>query len=236
VALTDELALDLRSVDGRRSLGTEAAAILREAILDGRLPQGERVNEVDLSRRLGISRGPLREALHQLEHEGLVESSPYKGRSIVRVSAREVLDVLTVRKLLEPYAVQEAMGRNRRELVELLAKAMLDMQVAAKAGNPFEVASAHGRFHGAFYHDSGNSTLERMWGRLEDPVRLYLLRRQTTFGDMANIADAHRRMIHLLDEGNRSGLKAEVTAHVDLNLKTIRRLMKGSQGSGDDGS
>jgi DNA-binding GntR family transcriptional regulator len=215
-------------------LGTEAAAILREAILDGRLPQGERVNEVGISRRLGISRGPLREALRRLEQDGLVESSPYKGTSIVRVTAQDVLDVLNVRKLIEPYAVQEAAERGRDALLETLTGMMSEMREAARKGDPYGVAGAHGRFHGAFYSLSGNVILGRLWGRLEDPVRLYLLRRQTTFGDMSDVAEAHRVVVQLLEQGNKTALKSEVLGHLDINLRTIRRLLK--EGNDSEGA
>ena len=74
-----------------RLLQTQTARILREAILSGRLPQGGRLNELDLSRELGISRGPLREALRILEEDGLVESSPYRGARVVRLLAADDL-------------------------------------------------------------------------------------------------------------------------------------------------
>lgn len=210
----------------RISLGTETASILRDAILDGRLAQGERVNEVQISRLLGISRGPLREALRRLEQDGLVTSSPHRGASIVRVTPHDVMDVLNIRKLLEPHAIEGALSKGDGLLVEALEQANHEMLAAAAAADPTAVAAAHGRFHSAFYMHSGNQLLGRMWSRLEDPVRLYLQLRQSTFGDMSDIASAHARLLRFASEGDTAAAQAEVLRHLNLNIRTISRLLR----------
>jgi DNA-binding GntR family transcriptional regulator len=211
------------------SLGTETASILRDAILDGRLAQGERVNEVQISRLLGISRGPLREALRRLEQDGLVTSEPHRGASIVRVTPHDVMDVLSIRKLLEPYAVAGALSRTDGVLVAALQAANREMLAAAAATDPTAVAAAHGRFHSAFYTHSGNQLLGRMWSRLEDPVRLYLQLRQSTFGDMSDIAGAHARLLKFATAGDVAAAQGEVLRHLDLNIKTISRLLRAAE-------
>lgn len=210
----------------RISLGTETASILRDAILDGRLAQGERVNEVQISRLLGISRGPLREALRRLEQDGLVTSSPHRGASIARVTPHDVMDVLSIRKLLEPYAVESALAQTDGLLVAALEEANREMLVAAADADPTAVAAAHGRFHSAFYTHSGNQLLGRMWFRLEDPVRLYLQLRQSTFGDMSDIAGAHARLLKFASAGDSAAARAEVLRHLDVNIRTISRLLR----------
>lgn len=218
--------LDPPAPISRVSLGTETASILRDAILDGRLAQGERVNEVQISQMLGISRGPLREALRRLEQDGLVTSSPHRGVSIVRVTPHDVMDVLSLRKLLEPHAIQEALARRDGLLTDALEQANRGMLAAAAAADPTAVAAAHGRFHSAFYTYSGNQLLGRMWSRLEDPVRLYLQARQSTFGDMSDVASAHAHLLRYASEGNAPAAKAEVLRHLNLNVKTIARLLR----------
>lgn len=214
-------------------LASEAATAIRQAILNGELVQGERVNEVRLSETLGISRGPLREALRRLEQDGLVTSLPHRGVTIVRVTPRDVMDVLSVRKLLEPYAVAEAISRGGRSLIETLRAANREMQEAAAARHPVEIAGAHGRFHSAFYAHSGNQMLAGTWTRLEDPVRLYLLRRQSTFGDMSEVAGAHDRLLQLAEEGNSAEAQAEIQAHLTINIETIARLIHAGEGETD---
>jgi DNA-binding GntR family transcriptional regulator len=209
----------------RLPLGDEAVTVLREAILDGRLAQGDRVNEVHLSKMLGISRGPLREALRSLERDGLITSLPFRGASIIRVSPEDVMDVLTVRRLLEPEAVRAAMAGGGTSLTEELRTAATQMLAAAAASDPVEVAAAHGRFHSAFYRHSGNQLLARIWRRLEDPVRLYLLRRQSTFGDMSEIASAHERLLSLAEDGATVEAQQEVVSHLTVNIRTIEGML-----------
>jgi DNA-binding GntR family transcriptional regulator len=214
-------------------LASEAASVIRQAILQGTLAQGERVNEVRLSETLGISRGPLREALRRLEQDGLVTSLPHRGATIVRVSPEDVMDVLSVRKLLEPFAVAEAISRGTDGLLDRLRAANQAMQKAAKARDPVEIAAAHGTFHAAFYEHSANRVLARIWRRLEDPVRLYLLRRQSTFGDMSEVAGAHHRLLSLAEQGNGQAAQAEVLSHLTINIKTIARLLRDAQKEAD---
>lgn len=205
-----------------QSLNHEAFAVLREAILDGRLAQGERINEVQVSRSLGISRGPLREALRRLEQDGLVHSSPNRGVSVVQVTARDALDLLNVRRLMEPYAVLEALRQQPDELRRNARAALAEMGRAARAGDRAREAEAHSAYHGLFYNRSGNTTLDRLWNRIEDPVRLYLQLRQSSPEGMLEVASAHERLLDLLDDGNAAAIRSEVLAHLDVGIRSLK--------------
>ena len=84
---------------------------LRQKILKGELKPGERLIEVALAQRLGVSRTPVREAIHKLEQEGLVVMAPRKGAQVATISAQSVRDVLEVRKAMECLAVCLAISR-----------------------------------------------------------------------------------------------------------------------------
>lgn len=208
-----------------QSLDHGAFAILRDAILDGRLAQGEHINEVQVSASLGISRGPLREALRRLEQDGLVRSSPNKGVSVVRVTARDALDLLNVRRLMEPYAVLEALKRDPDGLKPLAAAALAEMSRAAKSRDRAREAEAHSAYHGLFYNWSGNTILDRLWTRIEDPVRLYLQLRQTSAEGMLEVASAHEHLLELLEGGNAAAIRAEVLAHLDVGIRSLQRVV-----------
>ncbi len=217
-----------------RSLTHDAFDTLRDAILDGRLAQGERINEVQVARTLGISRGPLREALRRLEQDGLVRSTPNRGASVIRVSARDALDLLNVRRLLEPYAVLEAFKRDGQELVALSQGAIDEMRAASKTRDRSREAIAHSRYHGLFYARSGNTVMDRMWTRLEDPVRLFLRLRQTSTEEMLEVAAAHERLLALLTAGDTPAIRSEVLAHLDVSRKSLRTLVAGARRDSDD--
>src|SRR5262249_20109196 len=88
-----------------RQAAHEAADVIRESILAGRIPAGARIGEVDLARQLSVSRTPIREALSRLAAEGLVELSPNRGARVTSWSTAELREIFELRLRLEPYAV-----------------------------------------------------------------------------------------------------------------------------------
>src|SRR5437763_486534 len=99
-----ELSRDLPS--SRRE---QVANILRESIVSGKLKPGDRIREKEISDQLGVSRGPIREAIRQLEQEGLLISYPYKETVVAEMSDDEIMDVLIpIRIILETYSSKKA--------------------------------------------------------------------------------------------------------------------------------
>ncbi len=94
-----------------QSASAAAGEVIREAIIDGRLPPGQRLKEEELARELGISRTPVREALLLLESEGLVESIPRRGATVRSYAVSDLDDVYQLRALLEGHAARRAAAR-----------------------------------------------------------------------------------------------------------------------------
>ena len=102
-----------------RNASAAATELIREAIVDGRLPPGQRLKEEELARELGISRTPVREALLILQTEGLVDAAPNRGAVVRSHDADDLEDLYQLRALLEGYAARRAAanisrGRRRR--------------------------------------------------------------------------------------------------------------------------
>jgi len=209
------------SVVSKGSLRTEAAKVLRDAIFSGRLAQGERLNEAQLSQQLGLSRGPLREAFRQLEEEGLLTSIPHKGTFVARVTSHELVEVLTLRERLEPFAIASALSSDGSALARKLQTALRDMHRAAARGDAGAVAEAHTKFHSAFYTEARHKLLEVMWERLEVPLRLYLTLHQKTFPRLDDVAREHERMANLVRQGRRAEVAVEIRRHLHVNLKKL---------------
>lgn len=209
-----------------RLLQTQTVRILREAILNGRIVQGSRLHEIDVSRQLGISRGPLREAFRILEEDGLVESTPYRGARVVRASARDLVDVMEIRVLLEPFAAVQAVKRSDDSLLDLLESAIGAMHDAAAAGDSPAVARAHTSFHGIFYEHSGNRLIARLWQRLEAPVRLYLRAELSVFGSLDQIASEHNEVMRLVAAGDVGALRRETLRHVKVQHEAVTALVE----------
>ena len=93
---------------------------LRQAILKGELAPGERLMEIQLAERLGVSRTPIREAIRKLELEGLVLMIPRKGAEVAKISEKSLRDVLEVRRSLEELAIELACQRMTEEEINSL--------------------------------------------------------------------------------------------------------------------
>ena len=103
---------------------------LRKAILRGELKPGERLMEIQLANKLGVSRTPIREAIRKLELEGLVLMIPRKGAEVAQITEKNMQDVLEVRKALEELSVQLACERITPEQVEDFLKENIDHENA----------------------------------------------------------------------------------------------------------
>src|SRR3954449_6721484 len=119
--------------DGRR--GEQVADALRDAIVTGSLEPGERLVDAQIAEQLQTSRGPVRDALRQLEHEGLVVSYPYRGAVVLGVSEEEIQQVLIpIRLTLERFSFRKALAQMRDADFAELAKEVWMMAEGARAG------------------------------------------------------------------------------------------------------
>jgi DNA-binding GntR family transcriptional regulator len=153
-------------------LGKDATIVyeqLRQEILNGSITSGMLLQQVELAQRLGVSRTPIRHALHQLAHDGLVEFLPGQSARVVAISLQDALEMRQIRMWLEVPALLLALRKNGQpnELLNILK------QVAALGDEPTAEACAKlvaldEQFHRWLLRESGNRNLEMIVGRLLD--------------------------------------------------------------------
>jgi DNA-binding GntR family transcriptional regulator len=199
----------------RGSLSTDAADILRRAIFSGRLAAGARLNEARLSAEIGVSRGPLREALRTLEQEGVVVSSPHRGTYVATATAEEFAQVVAIRKRIEPFVIEQALRRDRDGLLRYLRASIARIADAARAGDSEEVAREHTAFHAHFYRLAGGIHL-RLWERLEVALSLYVVLRDPVL--LVDVPRAHEEMLRLVELGDMKGITRELNHHLSANF------------------
>ena len=129
---------------------------LRKAILRGELKPGERLMEIQLANKLGVSRTPIREAIRKLELEGLVLMIPRKGAEVAQITEKNMQDVLEVRKALEELSVQLACERITPEQVEEMKMAAEDFRKVLKSGDVTKIAEADVKFHDIIFAATNN--------------------------------------------------------------------------------
>ena len=157
--------------------GQQVVEALRTAIIAGRFEPGERLIESALSTELGTSRGPVREALRQLENEGLVMSLPYRGAVVLGVSDEEVQHVLIpIRLTVERYSFAKALEVMTEDDFAEIAKQVWLMEQAAKTGDLTKAVEADLQFHEIVISASGQTHTLQIWRSIWPRIRAYFFR------------------------------------------------------------
>jgi DNA-binding GntR family transcriptional regulator len=164
--------ISLRSVEVG-GLRQEISDILREAIWQGTLKPGHRLNEQWLSGQLGVSRPPLREAIRVLEQEGLVVSSPRRGAFVQSLAGEDIFEIYAVRCALEGMAAELLMDRASPEMLQELEH-MIDQVEASPDGDLRVTIDQDFQFHRRLVMLSGSARLAGMWEQLAGQLRLAL--------------------------------------------------------------
>jgi DNA-binding GntR family transcriptional regulator len=155
-----------------RVLRQEVLEALRSAILANRMKPGSRLLEAEVANRMGVSRAPVREAIRQLEQEGLVEFFPHRGAVVVGLPEDEIDAIYELRALIEERAIARACETATEDDLARLRSLIVDMQAALKQRDIDEVAEIDLRFHGAIVELSGFSLLKHIWQSLDGLVRV----------------------------------------------------------------
>jgi len=195
------------------SLVDLAVSRLSREILSGRTDPGERLVEEQLTRRLGISRAPLREALRLLAQQGLVEHIPRRGARVATLSDDDVRELYEVRDVLERHAVA-----NIRPAADLsgLETALELMRKATEAGDRLAVADAHRRFHVEVVNLGGNRQLRALYESVLVRLQLYMavnLRREAEVAEPADGVHRHERLLAAVSRGDATAIMAALNAH-----------------------
>lgn len=146
---------------------------LRKAILKGELKPGERLMEIALAERLGVSRTPVREAMRKLELEGLVVMIPRRGAQVANITEKDLNDVLEVRIALENLSIENACARMSEEQLAELKKAGRYFEETIKEGNLVKLAEADVAFHEVIYKASDNRRLNQVLNNLREQIYRY---------------------------------------------------------------
>jgi DNA-binding GntR family transcriptional regulator len=155
-----------------RVLRQEVLEALRSDILSGRTKPGSRLLEADIAQRMGISRAPVREAIRQLEQEGLVEFFPHRGAVVVGLPEDEIDAIYELRALIEERAIARACARATDADLDRLDRLIDEMRRAHAAKDIALLAEIDLRFHGLLVELSGFSLLRHIWGSLDGLVRV----------------------------------------------------------------
>jgi DNA-binding GntR family transcriptional regulator len=215
--------VQLRRPQKLDTIGDQVLSHIRDRILSGQLAAGARIDQNALAADLGISIIPVREALRQLEAEGLIEKRPYRGAFVTELSLSELLDIYTIREELEDLAARLAVSRMTPETLAALEALLADMAMATAAGDRDALFDLNGAFHFTIYTASGNAILCQMIESLWE--RSTVFRRRFTF--MPERAERslaeHREILEACRRGDIDAVGAAVRRNVAATTEAIAR-------------
>ena len=182
-----------------RPLRQQIAEALQRAILDGDLRPGAPLVEMDIARQLGVSRAPVREALQLLARANLVETAPYRGTTVRRLTARDVEEVYSMRALLEAFALRRAMARDHVGLAAMLRASCDEMNASAARRDWAELAAEDARFHGVLVEHAQHALLEQAWHDLYVRVRQIMALRNKQNDDSMEVFYRHLPIVQAIE-------------------------------------
>jgi DNA-binding GntR family transcriptional regulator len=198
----------------KTSLREQALTALRRAITTGQLTPGTHLVETELSEALQISRGTLREAMRQLQQEGLISAGARGRLSVRHLDAKEIKNIFDVRAALESLAAQDLASREDRSgAVAELRNAVADMEKWA-ASNLEDRIEADLKFHRTMCRLTGNETLLHSWSSLEGSIRMSIMFAGVDRALKNMDAKRHYDIVDAIESGDGDKAAATVRAHM----------------------
>lgn len=198
----------------KTSLREQALSALRRAITTGQLPPGTHLVETELSEALQISRGTLREAMRQLQQEGLISAGARGRLSVRHLDTKEIRDIFDVRAALESLAARELASRPDRSADVAALRHAVDEMGKWAASNLEDRIEADLRFHRTMCQLSGNETLLHQWSSLEGSIRMSIMFAGVDRAIKNMDAKRHHDIVDAIESGDTERAAAAVMEHM----------------------
>ena len=199
---------------------------LRKAILTGELKPGERLMEIHLANRLGVSRTPIREAIRKLELEGLVIMIPRRGAEVAQITEKSLKDVLEVRRALDALCVELACDRIDEEATQQLKKACEEFERATETKDATTIAKADVELHDIIVRATGNQRLIQLINNLSEQMYRYRFEYIKDEKGHENLVNEHRMIYESIQQGDKEKAARAARLHIDNQEKSIIRQIR----------
>ena len=199
---------------------------LRKAILTGQLKPGERLMEVHLANKLGVSRTPIREAIRKLELEGLVIMIPRRGAEVAQITEKSLKDVLEVRRALDALSVELACERITEEEIEALGRACEEFARATKGADTSVIAKADVKVHDIIVQATGNQRLLQLVNNLAEQMYRYRFVYLKDTSRHETLIAEHKEIYDSIVERNKERASAAAKLHIDNQEKSIIKQIR----------
>jgi DNA-binding GntR family transcriptional regulator len=205
----------------REPAATVIAERLTEAVMDGTLPPGCQLGEAELAGQLGVSRGPLREAMQRLVQQGILRSRPHRGVFVATLDEDDVRDIYLTRTAIEVAACRLVLRGDPQRAANKLARCQRAMAAAAERGDRAALAAADMELHQVLVAESGSPRLRRMAATLFVETRMCLSALTVKYTAPIDLVDEHAQIIEALRRGDEELLISLLDEHMK---DAVRRL------------
>lgn len=194
---------------------------LRQAILRGELKPGERLMEIQLANKLGVSRTPIREAIRKLELEGLVLMIPRKGAEVAEITEKSLRDVLEVRRALEELSVQLACEKITKEEIRELERVAKEFQQVVNSSDITEIAEVDVCFHDIIYTATDNQKLIQLLNNLREQMYRYRVEYLKRDGVFPQLIAEHEAIIRHIENNEKEKATEVMCRHIDNQVEAV---------------
>lgn len=194
---------------------------LRQAILTGEMKPGERLMEIHLANKLGVSRTPIREAIRKLELEGLVIMIPRRGAEVAQITWKNLKDVLEVRKALDVLAIELACERMTQEELQKLCKACEAFKDATKNGDLRKIAESDVALHDIIVYSTRNNRLIQLVNNLSEQMYRYRFEYIKDVSQHERLVKEHNDIYESILKKNKKAAADAVRRHIDNQEEAI---------------
>ncbi len=194
---------------------------LRTAIITGEFAPGERLMEIALADRLGVSRTPVREAIRKLELEGLVVMIPRRGAEVARITEAGLKEVLEVRCAMEELAVELACKRSDKASLEQLKEAHQKFVDAVKNGDTLEITNQDEAFHECIFEMSRNKRLVQVVHNLKEQIFRYRMEYVKDVSYHEELIKEHETLLQAISKGHEEEAREIMKHHIQNQEKMI---------------
>ena len=199
---------------------------LREAILKGELKPGERLMEMHLATKLGVSRTPIREAIRMLEHEGLAVTIPRKGAQVAKMTEKDLQDGLEVRDALDALAVVCACRRMTDAQFVELKEAMKAFEDATRTEDVRKIVETDEAFHDVIYASAENPKLVNIINSAREQMYRYRYEYVKNPSVYSQLIAEHKQIIEGFDKRDEEFLKGIMHVHLTNQINAVREVIR----------
>jgi DNA-binding GntR family transcriptional regulator len=204
-----------------QSLEESVFLALEEEILSGKLKKGESLTENSLSARLGVSRTPLRGAMHRLAEEGLIEIVPNRGAVVIGIGDEELVDIYKIRIRLEGLASSEAAKRISEDDLKRLRDSVELSEFYIAKQDAEHLKELDSEFHNIIYKASGNRLLCKTLTELHRNIKFYRKRSLGVANRLEKSIAEHREILSAIERGDADEADRLTSAHIAAALENL---------------